>query len=90
MTNKYQLFDNLKKEFFLLWSSHKNLNEFVKLPRNLKYNSIPNNKIESVKILESWEENDSSIKSIHKSIKQVSPYANWRQTYEEKDIGKTF
>lgn len=90
MTNKDQLFDNLKKEIFLLWSSHKNLNEFVKLPRNLKYNSIPNNKIESVKILESWEENDSSIKSIHKLIKQVSSYANWRQTYEEKDIGKNF
>ena len=90
MTNKNQLFDNLKKEIFLLWSSHKNLKEFVKLPKNLKYNSIQNNKIEPVKILENWEENDSSIKSIHKLIKEVSPYAHWKQTYDEKDVGKNF
>ena len=85
-----KLFDLLKKEIFILWPSHKNLNEFVKLPKNLKYNSIPNNKIEPVKILENWEENDSSIKSIHKLIKEVSPYAHWKQTYDEKDVGKNF
>ena len=90
MTNKNELFDNLKKEIFLLWSNHKNLNEFVKLPKKLKYNSIPNNKIKCIKILEDWEENDSSIKSIHKLIKEVSPHANWKQTYKEKDVGKNF
>ena len=90
MKNKNQLFDNLKKEIFLLWSTHKNLNEFVKLPKNLKYNNIPNNKIKPVKILESWKEDDSSIKSIHKLIKELSPHANWKQTYDEKDVGKNF
>ena len=90
MTIKNKLFDNLKKEIFLLWSSHKNLNEFVKLPKSLKYNNIPNNKIESVKILESWEENDSSIKSTHKLIKEVSSHVHWKQTYDEKDVGKNF
>jgi len=90
MINKNQLFDTLKKEIFFLWSNHKNLNEFVKLPKNLKYNIIPNNKIESVKILENWEENDSSIKSIHKLIKDVSTHAHWKQTYDEKDVGKNF
>jgi len=90
MANKNQLFENLKKEIVLLWSSHKNLNEFVKLPKNLKYNDVPNSKIESVKILEGWEENHNSIKSIHKLIKKVCPHANWKQTYDEKDVGKNF
>ena len=90
MVNKNLLFENLKKEIVLLWSSHKNLNEFIKLPKNLKYNDIPNSKIESVKILEGWEENHNSIKSIHKLIKKVCPHANWKQTYDEKDVGKNF
>ena len=33
MTNKDQLFDNLKKEIFLLWSSHRNLN--IKMQNNI-------------------------------------------------------
>ena len=90
MTIKKKLFNNLKKEVFLLWSNYKNLNEFIKLPKSLKYNNIPKKKLVSVKVLESWEENDSSIKSIHKLIKEVSPYAHWKQTYDEKDVGRNF
>ena len=90
MTIKNKLFNNLKKEIFLLWSNYKNLNEFIKLPKSLKYNNIPKNKLVSVKVLESWEENDSSIKPIHKLIKEVSPYAHWKQTYDEKDVGRNF
>ena len=90
MTIKKKLFNNLKKEVFLLWSNYKNLNEFIKLPKSLKYNNIPKNKLVSVKVLESWEENDSSIKLIHKLIKEVSPHAHWKQTYDEKDVGKNF
>ena len=62
----------------------------MKLPKNLKYNNIENNKVDSIKILENWEENHSSIKSIHKLIKDVSLHANWKQTYDEKDVGKNF
>jgi len=46
MINKKKLFDNLKKETFLLWSSNKKLNDFVKLPKNLTYNDIPSFNIE--------------------------------------------
>ena len=90
MENKHKLFDNLKKEIYLLWSKHKKLNEFVKLPKNLTYNRILKNKIKPVRILENWEENDSSIKSIHNLIKEISPHAHWKQTYSEKDVGKRF
>ena len=85
-----ELFDNLKKEIFLLWSQNKNLSEFVKLPEKLTYNNIPNKKFQSVNILDNWEVDDNSIKSIHKLIKKILPYANWRQNYEEKDVGQSF
>ena len=90
MISKKQLFDNLKQETFSLWSSYKELNKFVKLPDNLTYNNISSSNIESVKILDNWEPDDSSIKQIHKLIKKVSPYALWKQTYDEKDVGKRF
>ena len=90
MISKKQLFDNLKKETLSLWSSNKKLNEFVKLPENLAYNDMSSSNVESVKILDNWEPDDSSIKQIHKLIKEVSPYAHWKQTYDEKDVGKNF
>ena len=65
-----ELFDNLKKEMFLLWSQNKNLSEFVKLPEKLTYNKIPNKKFQSLNILENSEVDDNSIKSIHKLIKK--------------------
>ena len=67
-----QLFDNLKKEMFLLWSKNKNLSEFIKLPEKLNYNKIPNKKFQSVNILDNWEVGDNSIKSIHKLIKNLT------------------
>jgi len=90
MISKKQLFDNLKKETLSLWSSNKKLNEFVKLPEKLAYNDMPSSNVESVKILDKWEPDDSSIKQIHKLIKEVSPYAHWKQNYDEKDVGKSF
>ena len=90
MKSKKQLFDNLKEETFSLWSSDKKLNKFVKFPDNLAYNDISSSNIDSVKILDNWEPDDSSIKQIHKLIKEVSPYAHWKQTYDEKDVGKNF
>ena len=90
MISKKQLFDNLKQETLSLWSSNKKLNQFIKLPENLVYNDIPSFNIESVKILDNWEPDDSSVKQIHKLIKEVSPYAHWKQTYDEKDVGKIF
>ena len=90
MTNKSRLFQNLKKEIFMLWSSHKNLNEFIMLPKNLIYNNIPNNKVDSLKIIDSWKDSCSSNNKIHQLIRKVSPYAFWKQTYKEKDVGKNF
>ena len=63
-----ELFDNLKKEIFLLWSQNKNLSEFVKLPEKLTYNNIPNKKFQSVNILDNWEVDNNSIKSIYELI----------------------
>ena len=90
MTNKIKLFEDLRQEIFYLWDKNDNLNQFVKLPKNLTFNVIDSNKLSSVKILEDWVEDDDSIKSIHKLIKKISPYANWRQNYEEKDVGQNF
>ena len=90
MATKKKLFNILKNEIFLLWSQDKNLKKFVNLPKNLIYNSLPKKKYRSVEIFERWKENENSIKSIHKLIRKVSPYANWRQTYKEKDVGKKF
>ena len=90
MKSKKQLFDNLKKETFSLWSRNKKLNEFVKLPENLIYNDIPSFKVESVRILDNWDADENSIKPIHTLIKKVSPHANWKQTYDEKDVGISF
>ena len=87
---KKVLFNNLKEELLILWSSNKSLNKFVKLPKKLKYNNIPNNKIKSVKILDTWQKNTDSIELIHELIKKVSPHAHWKQTYNEKDVGKKF
>ena len=47
-----ELFDHLKKEIFLLWSQNKNLSGFIKLPKKLTYNKIPNKKFQSVNILD--------------------------------------
>ena len=90
MTNKIKLFEHLRQEIFYLWDKNDNLNQFVKLPKNLTFNVIDSNKLSSVKILEDWVEDDNSIKSIHKLIKKISPYINWKQSYEEKDVGKKF
>ena len=90
MKDDEELFVKLKKEVITLWLNNKTLSDFVKLPENLIYNKVPSNKIDSVKILDNWEADGNSIKLIHKLIKKVSPHVYWKQTYEEKDIGKTF
>ena len=90
MSNKNKLFKDLRDEVFSLWDKNENLNQFVELPQNLTFNNPENNKLDSVKILDEWNEDDNSIKSIHKLIKKVSPYVNWKQNYKEKDVGKIF
>jgi mannose-6-phosphate isomerase-like protein (cupin superfamily) len=85
-----KLFIDLKKEIYQLWENNLELSNFTKLPEELIYNDTQPNYIMPAKKLENWESNSLETMKVHDIIKQLSPYVNWKQTYEEKDVGKSF
>ena len=85
-----KLFIDLKKEIYQLWENNLELSNFTKLPEELIYNDTQPNYIMPAKKLENWESNSLETMRVHDIIKQLSPYVNWKQTYEEKDVGKSF
>ena len=85
-----KLFIDLKKEIYQLWENNLELSNFTKLPEDLIYNDAHPNYIMPAKKLENWESNSSETMKVHDMIKQLSPYVNWKQTYEEKNVGKSF
>ncbi|MDC0481676.1 dimethylsulfonioproprionate lyase family protein, partial [Candidatus Pelagibacter sp.] len=62
----------------------------TKLPKDLIYNEVQPNYILPAKKLENWQSHSLETMKVHNIIKQLSPYVNWKQTYEEKDVGKAF
>ena len=85
-----KLFIDLKKEIYQLWENNLEISNFTKLPKNLIFSEIQPNYIQPAKKLENWQSNSLKTFKIHNIIKQLSPYVNWKQTYEEKDVGKSF
>ena len=85
-----KLFIDLKKEIYQLWENNLELLNFTKLPKDLIYNEVQPNYILPAKKLENWQSHSLETMKVHNIIKQLSPYVNWKQTYEEKDIDKTF
>ena len=85
-----KLFIDLKKEIYQLWENNLELSNFTKLPKDLIYNEVQPNYIFPAKKLENWQSHSLETMKIHNIIKQLSPYVNWKQTYEEKDVGKDF
>ncbi len=81
-----KLFIDLKKEIYQLWENNLELSNFTKLPEELIYNDTQPNYIMPAKKLENWVSNSSETVKVHDLIKQLSPYVNWKQTYEEKDV----
>ena len=85
-----KLFIDLKNEIYQLWENNLELSNFTKLPKDLIYNEVQPNYILPAKKLENWQSHSLETMRVHDIIKQLSPYVNWKQTYEEKDVGKSF
>jgi len=85
-----KLFKNLKKEIYKLWEKNLVLSNFTKLPKDLIYNELQSNIIEPAKKLKTWKSNSAKTGKIHDIIRELIPYISWKQTYEEKDVGKSF
>jgi hypothetical protein len=85
-----KLFKDLKKEIYKLWEKNLDLSNFTKLPKDLIYNNLQSNYIEPTKKLKTWKSNFSKTENIHDNIRELTPYINWKQTYDEKDVGKSF
>jgi mannose-6-phosphate isomerase-like protein (cupin superfamily) len=85
-----KLFKDLKKEIYKLWEKNLDLSNFSKLPKDLIYNNLQSNYIEPAKRLKTWKSNFAKTEDIHEIIRELTPYINWKQTYDEKDVGKSF
>ena len=83
-------FKDLKNEIYKLWEKNLVLSNFTKLPKDLIYNDLQSNIIKPAKKLNTWKSNFAKTKKIHDIIRKLTPYISWKQTYEEKDVGKSF
>jgi len=83
-------FKDLKNEIYKLWKKNLVLSNFTKLPKDLIYNDLQSNIIKPAKKLKTWKSNSAKTGKIHDIIRELTPYISWKQTYEEKDVGKSF
>ena len=83
-------FKDLKNEIYKLWKKNLFLSNFTKLPKDLIYNDLQSNIIKPAKKLKTWKSNFAKTENIHDIIRRLTPYINWKQTYDEKDVGKSF
>ena len=83
-------FKDLKNEIYKLWKKNLVLSNFTKLPKDLIYNDLQSNIIKPAKKLKTWKSNSTKTGRIHDIIRELTPYISWKQTYEEKDVGKSF
>jgi len=88
--NKENIFLNLNDQIYQLWNNHSDLSNFTKLPTELKYNEVSPNLIKPTEQLKNWQSNFVKTNEIHESIKKLIPFIHWKQTYDEKDVGKSF
>lgn len=88
--NKENIFLSLKDQIYQLWNNHSDLSNFTKLPTELKYNEVSPNLIKPAEQLKNWQSSFVKTNEIHESIKKLIPFIHWKQTYDEKDVGKSF
>ena len=85
------IFNVAKNEIEKLWNENRVLWNFVEFPKNLQLKNFNTNKIPVTDKLFNWESNlGTNLKKLHQTIRNLSPYANWEQGYDEKDVGKDF
>ena len=91
MNNTTDIFDKAKIEVQKLWANHKELSNFVNFPKNLVLKSLKSQKISVTDKLFNWNKNlNTKLLELHKAISNLSPYVNWEQGYNEKEVGKDF
>ena len=91
MNNTTDIFDKAKIEVQKLWTNHKELSNFVNFPKNLVLKSLKSQKISVTDKLFNWNKNlNTKLLELHKAISDLSPYVNWEQGYNEKEVGKDF
>ena len=91
MNNTTDIFDKAKIEVQKLWANHKELSNFVNFPKNLVLKSLKSQKISVTDKLFNWNKNlNTKLLELHKAISDLSPYVNWEQGYNEKEVGKDF
>ena len=89
MNNTADIFDKAKIEVQKLWANHKELSNFVNFPKNLVLNSLKSQKTSVTDKLFNWNKNlNTKLLELHKAISDLSPYVNWEQGYNEKEVGK--
>ena len=91
MNNTTDIFDKAKIEIQKLWADHKELSNFVNFPKNLVLKSLKSQKTSVTDKLFNWNKNlNTKLLELHKAISDLSPYVNWEQGYNEKEVSKDF
>ena len=91
MSSTENIFNNAKSEIEKLWNNNSVLSNFVEFPKNLFLKNFDKNRVPATDKLLNWNSNlDTKLIELHNSISSLSPYVNWEQGYEEKEVGKDF
>ena len=91
MSKTEEIFDKAKNEIQNLWNNNNELSNFVKFPDNLILKNIKSKRAPVTNKLFNWREKlNSNHTDLHLAISDLSPYVNWEQGYEEKEVGKDF
>ena len=91
MSKTEEIFDKAKNEIQNLWNNNNELSNFVKFPDNLILKNIKSKRAPVTNKLFNWREKlNTNHTDLHLAISDLSPYVNWEQGYEEKEVGKDF
>ena len=67
------------------------LRDFCDWPRDLTWSELSSEAIPAAGLVADWVEDRSATASeFHAAVRTVSPYANWRRTYSEAEVGAHF
>ena len=88
--NKKKIFLDLKNEVYKLWENNLDLTKFKKLPRQLKYINKKPHLLGVIRKIKNFQSESVHTEKILDIIVKLSSHINWKQTYSEKDVGKSF
>lgn len=81
-----QVFEALLTQARIAHESSAELGEFAKWPRDLKYVDIAPALVPATRQMSLWQPES----ALHSAIQAVVPYADWKQTYTEEEVGFGF